>query len=296
MVSDRHGLYTDDFTLYAQMMKEVGITVSVSPGGPSFNLENATLIASQGLAEQYRVTNDMWDCWDSMGRGYPTCVKDKLTVLQQYYAVIGLNGSFPDADMLPLGQVFHLNATSGGVPHGPASWTHLSHDEQSTLLTLVASTRAPMMFGGLLPIDTSQVEGQWTLTLLTNPEMLAVQNSSVGNMPVPTMSGAETYAWIAVPDAAAQPPPTSALGGVYLSLFNAQDTAAPVAVDLTKIPPVQQPTASRCVRDLWARAVSNDVSISIQGLLSSPSIPPHGAMMLWIGPPGSIGSATDCNW
>lgn len=60
MVSDRNGLYEDDFALFAASFKAAGIDVSVSPG-TSMNPKNASFIARNGLARQYRVTNDLWD-------------------------------------------------------------------------------------------------------------------------------------------------------------------------------------------------------------------------------------------
>lgn len=77
-----------------------------------------------------------------------------------YSHLIGINDAFPDPDMLPvrtylcvdaatwrtlalhpaplppqLGVVMHQNATGGGI-YGPPSPTHLTHDEQRTLMTL----------------------------------------------------------------------------------------------------------------------------------------------------------------
>ncbi len=45
----------------------------------------------------------------------------------------------------------------------------LSRDEQRTIMTLWAIARCPLMFGGHLPASDA-----WTLSLITNPEVLAI--------------------------------------------------------------------------------------------------------------------------
>ena len=57
MVSDHTGLHAD-YAIFAEAMKEQGIEVSISPG-TSMNVENATFVASNGLARHYRITDDM---------------------------------------------------------------------------------------------------------------------------------------------------------------------------------------------------------------------------------------------
>ena len=147
MVSNQNGLYTDDFTLFSRAMGAVGIEVSVSPGN-SMSAENATYIAENKLAVMYRISNDFWDEWtDACPQCYPTGVKSKLGLMQQYADLIGWNGAYPDLDMLPMGVIYH----DGGS--GPPSPTHLTQSEQLTLLSLAYITRAPLIFGGRLPID-----------------------------------------------------------------------------------------------------------------------------------------------
>jgi alpha-galactosidase len=64
--------------------------------------------------------------------------------------------------MLPLGTMMHGTKEKG--VHGPASPTYLTRDEQVTTMTLWAITRAPLMFGGRLPLDTDDT---WTLPLIS---------------------------------------------------------------------------------------------------------------------------------
>ena len=74
-------------------------------------------------------------------------------------------GRWPDPDMLPLGRLA-LGARD----------TRFTPDEQQTLMTLWAITRSPLIMGGdLRHLDAA------TLALLTNREVLAVNQSSSEN-------------------------------------------------------------------------------------------------------------------
>jgi hypothetical protein len=44
---------------------------------------------------------------------------------------------------------------AGGIM-GPPSPTHLTRDEQTTLMTLAIISRAPLIFGGRLPLDADR--------------------------------------------------------------------------------------------------------------------------------------------
>lgn len=205
------GLYTEDFTAFAKAMAAVGIVVSVSPGN-SMNVDNATYISENALAAQYRISNDLWDSWgDKCPQCFPTGVKSKLDLMPQYATLIGFNGAFADLDMLPMGTIFH----DGGS--GPPSHTLLTEGEQLVLLSLAYITRAPLIFGGRLPLDPADT---FTLPTLTNPDALAVHDNSSSPRPVNTSAGAGlVYAWAA--DAGEGGP--AATTGVYVALFNAND-------------------------------------------------------------------------
>jgi alpha-galactosidase len=119
------GLYTPDFTLFAEAFGAAGITLSVSPGG-NMNPQNGSYIASNGpLAAQYRITADFWDVWE--GGGWASDLKTKFGALAGYAGLIGANNSFPDPDALPVGVMYH-------TAKGPPSPTRLTQDEQTTLV------------------------------------------------------------------------------------------------------------------------------------------------------------------
>ena len=94
-----HGYYDEDIIGFGSAMKDAGVTVSWSPG-ISVTPANGTFIARHGYGASYRVSEDMWDLYDSAEDGtFPTGIKQKLSLSESYAHLIGLNNSFPDWDM-----------------------------------------------------------------------------------------------------------------------------------------------------------------------------------------------------
>ena len=79
-------------------------------------------------------------------------------------------GHWPDADMIPLGRIAK-RCPDGGPEHS----THLTKDEQITLMTLWVIAPSPLMLGMNLPDNDA-----WTLSLLSNDEVLAVNQDTLG--------------------------------------------------------------------------------------------------------------------
>jgi len=117
------------------------------------------------------------------------------------WAALASPGNWPDADMLPLG---HLGPTPGD---GEPRETKLTRDEQRTLITLWSIFRSPLIMGGDLP--SSDV---WTTSLLTNPEVIAVDQHSRENRAAITTDTAAV--WVAWPEQEQ---------GYYLAVFNIGD-------------------------------------------------------------------------
>lgn len=277
MIGDAHspqhdGIYYEDLTAFATEFKAAGIAVSTSPGA-SMNPSNATYLAENSFAVAYRISQDLWDRWLDHPF-YPTGVKSKLSTFPLYAPLIGVNGAFPDGDMLPLGTIFHNDLPSGSI-YGPPSPTHLTRDEQLTVMTLWCVTRAPLILGGQLPLDP---EDSWTLGLLTNPEVLAVQNASQGNTPIAVGGGGgamDQHAWVAHPEGSGPPSSSTA----YVALFNGGDGTAAVQVATAD---AGLPTGGKfCVRDLWARSTLPGGPI---GVNFSVTLPPHGAGLYLLSP------------
>lgn len=161
--------------------------------------------------------------------------------------LIGANGTFPDLDMLPLGTTLHNDKPDGSV-YGPASPTHLTAPEQRTVMALWCAVRAPLFFGGRLPLGAD--EGA-TLALLTNPALLAMHNASAGTRVVNLTGAAGEHRGFA---ADAVDGSGGRTGAVYLVLLNGEDAAANVTAPLAGVG--LPPAAGNiwCAVDAWSGA------------------------------------------
>ena len=81
-------------------------------------------------------------------------------------------GCWPDCDMLPFG---HLRV--GDVEED--SYTRFTKEDQTTVMTLWSIFRSPLMFGGHMPDND-----EFTLSLLTNRDILEINQYSTGGRPV----------------------------------------------------------------------------------------------------------------
>jgi Alpha galactosidase A len=112
------------------------------------------------------------------------------------WAQFAETGHWPDADMLPIG---YLGPHTLGEPR----LTKFTHDEQRTLLTLFAMLRSPLMIGGNLPFTDS-----WTTSLLTNPDVIQVNQHSTSGHPLITT--ADIVIWLTE----GERPPRTLRGGL----------------------------------------------------------------------------------
>ncbi|MGH9470657.1 MAG: glycoside hydrolase family 27 protein [Terriglobia bacterium] len=190
------------------------MVLSLSPG--------PTALADGSNAEYYsqlwRISGDMWDNWGQVANQFGYC--------RLWAPYVGPN-HWPDADMLPLGRL-----RIRGFADAPRA-TRLTHDEQRTLMTLWFIFRSPLMIGADLPsLDP------FTLSLFTNPEVLAVDQHSFDNRQ--TYARGQQIAWEAsIPGSR----------GKYVALFNLADSPAPVKVTWNEL----GMHGNCAVRDLWAR-------------------------------------------
>jgi len=207
---------------------------STSPGETP--LDQAAHISQN--ANMWRISDDFWDNWKSLLHQVELCPK---------WAASTGGGHYPDADMLPMGMI-----------RQGKSMTRFTHDEQYTVMTLWCIFRSPLIFGG----DMTKMD-DFTLSLLTNDEVIAVDQHSSGNRQLFHQHG--QMAWIAdVPGSSDK----------YVALFNLQDKkaspdpGAPVTINLG-----DEGFKGGChIRDLWQHknlGVSTDVF--------APTIPWHGA-------------------
>jgi len=149
------------------------IVLSLSPGPTK--IENADYVSK--YAQMWRIQDDHWDSWTfnkKPGDGeFPFSVKDEFDRLAQWAPYVK-PGNWPDPDMLPDGWL---------GPHpgwGEARQSRINMIEERTEFTLWAVARSPMIFGGnLTRLD------DFTRTLMTNKELLEIDQNSIRSTPVP---------------------------------------------------------------------------------------------------------------
>ncbi len=133
------------------------IVLSTSPGETP--IEAVSHVKEH--ANMWRMVDDVWDTWAHIAH--------LMDVSKKWYPYIA-PGTWPDCDMIPLGRI-SIRGERGGD-----RMSSLTRDEQYTLMTLWTIFRSPLMFGGDLPSNDD-----FTLSLLTNPEVLYITNNSSNN-------------------------------------------------------------------------------------------------------------------
>ena len=185
-------------------------------------------------AQMSRISDDFWDDW--------RLLHDQFTRLENWNPYMG-DGFWPDADMLPLGRLKLGERDSNFTP-----------DEQCTLMTLWSIARSPLIMGGDLRYLNDS-----TRALLTNPEVIAVNQASSDNQP--HFLEDRLRVWTA----------RASDGDTYLALFNTSDRPDTFSVDLRHI----GLRASVRIRDLWQRRADGTASGKV-----ARTIPAHGAALL----------------
>jgi alpha-galactosidase len=167
------------------------IVLSLSPGDTP--IERGEHVMNH--ANLWRISDDFWDRWPPLYEMF-----GRLEKWTKYRA----EGAWPDADMLPFGIVEFTRPT------------RFTKDEQILCMTLWCIARSPLIFGG----DMTKLDA-FTRELLTNPEVLAVNQASAGNRQLSRRE--DLIVWTAdVPGSEDK----------YVALFNAQDNSDPF--DLSK--------------------------------------------------------------
>jgi len=210
---------------------------STSPGATP--LEKAGHVMNH--ANLWRICDDFWDNWDALNPQFVRCAK--------WAPYIG-EGHWPDADMLPLGRI------SVRGERGADRMTGFTKPEQYTLMNLWAMFRSPLMFGGDLPSND-----EFTLSLLTNDDVLAVNQNSSNNKQLKSENG--LIVWTAdVPGTEDK----------YVAFFNINDAGtSEISVTLAElgIP------GSCSVKDLWSKEDKGTVTDKF-----SVSVEPHSSVLV----------------
>jgi hypothetical protein len=107
------------------------------------------------FANMWRISDDFWDRWEPL--------YDMIELVDQW-TPYRKDGAWPDADMLPFGIVQRSNPT------------RFTEGEQRLCMSLWCIARSPLLLGA----DMTQMD-EFTVNLLTNPDVLAVNQASTAN-------------------------------------------------------------------------------------------------------------------
>ncbi|MCM3728351.1 glycoside hydrolase family 27 protein [Neobacillus cucumis] len=231
--------HLDEIKLIRKAIENCGraMVLSLSPGPAP--LEYAEDLKAN--ANMWRMTDDFWDHWNLLYGMFERCEK-----WNEYTGV----GHWPDCDMLPLGHIGIRSVDGGGADR----WTRFTKDEQVTMMTLWSIFRSPLMFGGEL-----RDNDEWTLSLLTNKEVLELNQNSRSNRLVYRKD--DKIVWTAKDQE----------NNTYAALFNAADKTAEVEVTLAQL----GLSAKKRARNVWSQEELGEITDGIK-----PMLPPHGSILI----------------
>ena len=201
------------------------------------------------VANAYRTTGDIRDEWSLGGTDHTGLVGiTQIWDFHEQWAPYCAPGHFPDPDMLVVGHV------GWGGDNAP---TKLTPDEQYTHISLWSLWAAPLLIGA--PVEKMDT---FTLKLLCNPEVLAVNQDRLGVMGRTVASNDDGARVIAKPlhD-----------GSVAIGLFNRDDEERLVEVSFAEV----NLSGPQRVRDLWRM---QDIGVFADGFAGV--VQPHGVLML----------------
>lgn len=218
------------------------IILSLSPGATP--LAQAGHVA--GVANMWRQGEDFWDEW--------ALLDQEFALGESWPPAVG-PGHWPDADMLPVGRL-----SVGNRSMGSDRMTRYTRDEQITLITLWSILPSPLMVGAYLPDNDA-----WTRDLLTNPDVLAVNQDELGAPGAPAWKESDREVWAK----------RLADRSLAVALFNRGSAAREVAATWQSLGLAGRQT----VRDLWQRT---DLG-TFAGEYTA-NVPAHAAVLLIISP------------
>jgi alpha-galactosidase len=223
------------------------ILLSLSPGPTK--LEHADEVAS--LSQMWRISNDIWDVWQTKG-GWPSTIKGQFAPAAQW-ASHARPGNWPDADMLPVGELSPYPDVGPGARH-----TRLTLAEQQTQLSLWSFARSPLIVGANLTMLAPETE-----RLLTNRDILAIDQNALGSRQV--LHEGDLVIWTAdLPK-----------GRYAVGVFNIGDTPLTAKKSFAEL---NLPARKFKARDAWQAS-----DLGSQTTLNA-EIQPHSVMVLTLTP------------
>ncbi len=236
---------TDEIRMMSVALKktERPIILSLSPGPTP--LEEADDVVRQ--AQLWRISDDMWDLWATKPDAgtFPQSLNNQFKLLAEWHPYAA-PGHWPDADMLAIG---YLGPRPGW---GQPRQSRYTPDEARTMVTLWSVARSPLMIGANLTRMDAATE-----SLLTNREVLAVDQHSTDNRPV--IQSDSTVIW------------TARLGSARIvAVFNRGDASQQIVYPWAKL---GLDGKTYQVRDLWQQKETGaKQSLEV-------NLPPHAAAL-----------------
>jgi MYXO-CTERM domain-containing protein len=215
------------------------IVLSLSPG-PMHTQDAADLNAN---ANMWRQVNDFWD------QNGLSSMTDEFNATYSWSTTAGLTpGHWADADMLPLGTIGNRQCA-------------FSHNQQVQVMSFWAIQASPLIFGGM---PTKLAGDNWTTALLTNEEVLAVDQDALGARGKRLSQTGTSEVWTK----------DLADGRKAVALINRDTQDATIAATFTQL----GLTGTPAIRDLWNH---KDVTGMTSGI--SVNVPHEAAMMYAVG-------------
>lgn len=199
-------------------------------------------------ANLWRTTGDIVDTWESVSR---------IGFAQDRWAAYTGPGHWSDPDMLVLGQV-------GWGPNLHS--TRLTPNEQYSHISLWCLLSAPLILG----CDLAQLDA-FTLSLLTNDEVLAINQDSLGRQATQISNANDKTVYAK----------TLEDGTYAIGLFNRGESEATVGVKWGPWGTLATPDAGAefVVRDLWRQE-----NLGIFKERFETKVPPHGVVLVKLTP------------
>jgi len=186
----------------------------------------------------WRTTGDITDTWESL---------KEIGFSQVENAPFAGPGHWNDPDMLIV----------GWVGWGPSLHpTRLTPDEQYTHITLWCLLSAPLLIG----CDLERLD-PFTLNLLTNDEVLAIDQDPLGKQATPVITGGETQVWVK----------ELADGANAIGIFNLGESPVSYTLELQAL----GLTGDVAIRDLWRQK-----DLGLFTTLFKTKVPAHGVILL----------------
>ncbi len=199
-------------------------------------------LAYQRSANLWRTTGDIYDNWPKV---------KEIGFSQDYWAPYAGPGHWNDLDMLVVG-----NVSTGKSIHP----TQLTPDEQYTHLSLWSLLAAPLVLG----CEPTALD-DFTLGLLTNDEVLAVDQDALGKQAVPVGRDGDKVAYVKPLED----------GSLAVGLFNTGPAETTVAIQWKDLPMAEN--SRLVVRDLWRQKDLGIFTGKFEAKVAS-----HGVMLVRI--------------